>query len=65
MDVLNQLDNKKKQFVMEKDKLTEDELVNIRGSLNLLCNRYTKRMRTEDYKAVETVKRFIDKLLGV
>lgn len=50
---------------MEKDKLTEDELVNIRGSLNLLCNRYTKRMRTEDYKAVKTVKRFIDKLLGV
>lgn len=50
---------------MEKDKLTEDELVNIRGSLNLLCNRYAKRMKVEDYKAVETVKRFIDNLLGV
>lgn len=50
---------------MNNDKLAEEDLINLRGSLNLLCNRYKKRIRVEEYKAVEVVKRFIDRMLGV
>jgi hypothetical protein len=50
---------------MNNDKLAEEDLINLRGSLNLLCNRYEKRIRVEEYKAVEVVKRFIDRMLGV
>ncbi len=50
---------------MNNDKFTEEDLINLRGSLNLLCNRYEKRIRVEEYKAVEVVKRFIDRMLGV
>lgn len=50
---------------MNNDKLAEEDLTNLRGSLNLLCNRYEKRIRVEEYKAVEVVKRFIDRMLEV
>lgn len=50
---------------MKNDKLAEEDLINLRGSLNLLCNRYEKRIRVEEYRAVEIVKRFIDRMLGV
>ncbi len=45
--------------------LTEDELINLRGALTLLCNRYEKGIRVEEYKAVEVVRKFIDRMLGV
>lgn len=45
--------------------LAEDELINLRGALTLLCNIYEKRIRVEEYKAVEVVRRFIDRMLGV
>lgn len=48
-----------------KDKLAEDELIELRGALTLLCNRYEKRIRVEEYKAVEVVRKFIDRMLGV
>lgn len=51
--------------MMSKDKLAEDELIDIRGALTLLCNRYEKRIRVEEYKAVEVVRKFIDRMLGV
>lgn len=50
---------------MNNDKLAEEDLINLRGSLNLLCNRYEKRIRVEEYKAMEVVKRFIDRMLEV
>lgn len=50
---------------MNNNKLAEEDLINLRGSLNLLCNRYEKRIRVEEYKAVEVVKRFIDRMLEV
>lgn len=50
---------------MNNDKFTEEDLINLRGSLNLLCNRYEKKIRVEEYRAVEVVKRFIDRMLGV
>lgn len=50
---------------MGNDNLTEEELINLRGSLNLLCNKYEKRIRVEEYKAVDIVQRFIDRILGV
>lgn len=49
---------------MNNDKLAEEDLINLRGSLNLLCNRYEKKIRVEEYRAVEVVKRFIDRMLG-
>ena len=51
--------------MMSKDKLAEDELINLRGALTLLCNRYEKRIRVEEYKAIEVVRKFIDRMLGV
>lgn len=51
--------------MMSKDKLAEDELINLRGALTLLCNRYKKRIRVEEYKAIEVVRKFIDRMLGV
>ena len=51
--------------MMSKDKLAEEDLIDIRNSLTLLCNRYVKRIRVEEYKAVEAVQRFIDRMLGV
>lgn len=45
--------------------LTEDELINLRGALNLLCDRYEKKIRVEEYRAVCVVVRFIDRMLGV
>jgi hypothetical protein len=50
---------------MNNDKLAEEDLINLRGSLNLLCNRYEKKIRVEEYRAVEVVIRFIDRMLGV
>ena len=50
---------------MNNDKLAEEDLINLRGSLNLLCNRYEKKIRVEEYRAVEVVIRFIDIMLGV
>lgn len=50
---------------MNNDKLAEEDLINLRGSLNLLCNRYEKKIRVEEYRAVEVVIRFIERLLGV
>ncbi len=50
---------------MNNDKLAEEDLINLRGSLNLLCNRYEKKIRVEEYRAVEVVVRFIDRMLGV
>lgn len=49
---------------MYNEKLAEEDLINLRGSLNLLCNRYEKKIRVEEYRAVEVVKRFIDRMLG-
>lgn len=51
--------------MMSKDKLAEEDLINLRGSLNLLLNRYEKRIRVEEFKAVNAVQRFIDRMLGV
>lgn len=50
---------------MNNDKLAEEDLINLRGSLTLLCNRYEKRIRVEEYKAIEVVRKFIDRMLGV
>lgn len=50
---------------MNNDKLAEEDLINLRGSLNLLCNRYEKKIRVEEYRAVEVVVRFIDRMLRV
>lgn len=50
---------------MNNDKLAEEDLINLRGSLNLLCNRYEKKIRVEEYRAVEVVVRFIDRMLEV
>lgn len=50
---------------VSKEMLAEDELINLRGALTLLCNRYEKRIRVEEYKAVEVVHKFIDRMLGV
>lgn len=58
-------DNACVKDLMSKDKLAEDELIDLRGALTLLCNRYEKRIRVEEYKAVEVVRRFIDRMLGV
>lgn len=51
--------------MMSKDKLAEEDLINIRNSLTLLCNRYEKRIRVEEYNAVQVVDRFINRMLGV
>lgn len=51
--------------MMSKDKLAEDELIELRGALTLLCNRYGKRIRIEECKAIEVVRKFIDRMLGV
>lgn len=51
--------------MMSKDKLAEEDLINIRNSLTLLCNRYEKRIRVEEYNAVQAVDRFINRMLGV
>lgn len=50
---------------MNNDKLAEEDLINLRDSLTLLCNRYEKRIRVEEYKAIEVVHKFIDRMLGV
>ena len=50
---------------MNNDKLAEEDLINLRGSLNLLCNRNEKKIRVEENRAVEVVIRFIDRMLGV
>lgn len=51
--------------LVSKEMLAEDELINLRGALTLLCNRYEKRIKVEEYKAVEVVRKFIDRMLGV
>ncbi len=51
--------------LVSKEMLAEDELINLRGALTLLCNRYEKRIKVEEYKAVEVVHKFIDRMLGV
>lgn len=51
--------------LVSKEMLSEDELINLRGALTLLCNRYEKRIKVEEYKAVEVVRKFIDRMLGV
>lgn len=51
--------------MMSKDKLAEEDLINIRNSLTLLCNRYEKRIRVEEYNAVQVVDRFINRMLGI
>ena len=52
--------------LVSKEMLAEDELINLRGALTLLCNRYEKKgIRVEEYKAIEVVRKFIDRMLGV
>lgn len=51
--------------MVSKDKLAEDELINLRGSLNLFSNRYGRKIRIEDHKAIACVQRAIDRMLGV
>lgn len=51
--------------MVSKDKLTEDELINLRGSLNLFSNRYRLKLSIENRKAIECVQRAIDRILGV
>lgn len=51
--------------MMSKDKLAKDELIELRGALTSLCNRYEKIIRVEEYKAIEVVRKFIDRMLGV
>ena len=43
--------------MMSKDKLAEEDLINLRGALTLLCNRYEKSIRIEEYKAAEVVSK--------
>lgn len=59
------LDSTSIKGLISKEMLAEDELINLRGALTLLCNRYEKRIRVEEYKAVEVVHRFIDRMLGI
>lgn len=59
------LDSTSIKCLVSKEMLAEDELINLRGALTLLCNRYEKRLRVEEYKAVEVVCKFIDRMLGV
>lgn len=51
--------------MVSKDKLAEDELINLRGSLNIFSNTYGRKIRIEDNKAIACVQRAIDRILGV
>jgi hypothetical protein len=51
--------------MVSKDKLTEDELINLRGLLNLFSDRYRLRLSIENRKAIACVQRAIDRILGV
>ena len=51
--------------MVSKDKLAEDELINLRGSLNIFSNTYGRKIRIEDHKAIECVQRAINRILGV
>lgn len=51
--------------MMSKDKLAEEDLINLRGSLNIFSNRYERKIRIEDHKAIACVQRAIDRMLGV
>lgn len=51
--------------VMSKDKLSEEDLINLRGSLNIFSNRYKRKIRIEYHKAIACVQRAIDRVLGV
>lgn len=51
--------------MVSKDKLAEDELINLRGSLNIFSNTYGRKIRIEDHKAIACVQRAIDRILGV
>lgn len=51
--------------VMSKDKIAEEDLINLRGSLNMFSNRYERKIRIEDHKAIACVQRAIDRMLGV
>lgn len=51
--------------MMSKDKLAEEDLINLRYSLNIFSNRYERKIRIEDHKAIACVQRAIDRMLGV
>lgn len=51
--------------MVSKDKLAEDELINLRGSLNIFSNTYGRKIKIEDHKAIECVQRAINRILGV
>ena len=51
--------------MVSKDKLAEDELINLRGSLNIFSNTYGRKIRIEDHKAIKCVQRAINRILGV
>ena len=50
--------------MMDKDKLAEEDLISLRGSLNIFSNRYERKIRIEDLKAIACVQRAIDRMLG-
>lgn len=51
--------------MVSKDKLSEDELINLRGALNVFSDRYRLKISIEDRKAIAYVQRAIDRMLGV
>lgn len=51
--------------MMSKDKLAEEDLINLRGSLNIFSNTYKRKIRIEEHKAIACVQRAIDRMLGV
>lgn len=51
--------------IISKDKLTEEDLINLRGLLNIFSDRYERKIRIEEHKAIACVQRVIDRMLGV
>lgn len=51
--------------MMSKDKLAEEDLINLRGSLNIFSNTYGRKIKIEEHKAIACVQRAIDRMLGV
>lgn len=51
--------------MVSKDKLAEEDLINLRGSLNLFSDRYRLKLSIENRKAIECVQRAIDRMLGI
>lgn len=51
--------------MMDKNKLAEEDLISLRGSLNIFSNRYGRKIRIEENKAIACVQRAIDRILGV